>query len=65
MCINLGNNIKLSVNSNTRDNMYKMYKCNIRLDLKKYFFAIELSVYGILSPIVLFVVRRYHHLNIN
>ena len=35
--INLGNNIKLSVNSNTRGNMYKPYKCNFRLDVKKYF----------------------------
>ena len=28
--INLGNNIKLCVNSNTRGNMYKQYKCNFR-----------------------------------
>ena len=37
MCINLGNNIKLSMNSNTRGNMNKMYKRNFRLDSKKYF----------------------------
>ena len=36
--INLGNNIKLSVNSNTRGNTYKLYKCNLRLDVKKVFF---------------------------
>ena len=37
--INLGNNIKLSVNSNTRGNTYKLYKCNLRLDVEKYFFC--------------------------
>ena len=35
--INLGNNIKLSVNSNIRGNMYKLYKCNFRLDIKVFF----------------------------
>ena len=35
--INLGNNIKLSVNSNTRDKMYKLYKYNFRLDVKSIF----------------------------
>ena len=30
--INLGNNIKLYVNSNTRGNMNKLYKCNFRLE---------------------------------
>ena len=39
MYINLGNNIKLSVNSNTRGSKYKLYKFNFRLDVKKYFFA--------------------------
>ena len=37
MCINLGNDIKLFVNSYTRGNTYKLYKCNFRLDAKKYF----------------------------
>ena len=37
--------------------MYKLYKVNFRLDVKNEFFAIELLMYGILSLIVLFVVR--------
>ena len=65
MCINLGNGIKLFLNSYTRGNTYKLYKCNFRLDVKKVFFAIELLIYGILCLIVLYVVRRYHRLNIN
>ena len=39
MCINLGNKIKLSVNNNTRGNMYKLYKCKFRLDVKKNYFC--------------------------
>ena len=35
--INLGNNIKLSVNSDTKGNMYKLYRCNFCLDVKKFF----------------------------
>ena len=46
---NLGNNTKLSVNNNTRVNMYKMYKCNFRLDVKKYLFCNRLLMYGILT----------------
>ena len=53
--VNLGNNIKLSVNSNTRGNTYKLYKCNFRLDVKKYFFAIGLLMYGILCLMMLYV----------
>ena len=63
--INLGNNIKLSMNSNTRGNMYKLYKCNFRLDVKKYVFAIGLLMYGILCLMMLYVVRHNHPLNIN
>ena len=63
--INLGNNIKLSVNSNTRGNMYKLYKCNFGLDVKSIFFAIGLLMYGILCLMTLYIVRHYHPLNIN
>ena len=45
--------------------MYYQSKCNFCLDVKKYFFAIELIMYEILCPIVLYVVRDYHLLNIN
>ena len=38
MYINLDNNIKLSVNSNDKGNMYKIYKRNFRSDVKKYCF---------------------------
>ena len=54
MFINLDNAIKLSVNSNTRVNMYKLYKFNFLLDVNKYFFAIELLAYGILCLIVIY-----------
>ena len=37
MCINLGNNIKLSAFSNTRGSMNKMYKFNFRLCEKVFF----------------------------
>ena len=39
ICINLSNNIKLFVISNSRDKEYKLYKCNFRLDVKKYYFC--------------------------
>ena len=54
--INLGKNIKLSVNSNTRGNVYKLYKCNFRLDVKKYFFAVGLLMFGILCLMMLYVI---------
>ena len=57
--INLGNNIKLSVNSNTRGNMYKLYKCNFRLDIKQYFFCNRvINVWNSLPIIMLYVVRH-------
>ena len=66
MCINFSNNIKLSVNSNTRGNMYKLYKCNFCFGCKKvFFFSIELLMHGILCLIVLFFVRRNRHSIIN
>ena len=61
--INLGNNIKLSVNSNNRGNMYKLYKCNFRFDVKNYFFCNR--VINICNSLPNAVVRLFHPLNIN
>ena len=53
ICISLGNNIKLTVISNIRGNMYKQYKCNFFEFKKCIFLYLIINVFNSLPKSVI------------